>query len=211
MFTLPSMSQLASRFGQPESFAAGSWLRLRRQTIDHVLYLDTGSVLLGVEQESVLRHQLGQLTGPAWLDAAFALLGKSSCLDMQALGEGRLFVIPLEKFHQAVAEMPGAAQQLLKDLASAYCSQAELAVSRLAQDAEARCAQWLLHHATPHTEGGLRVILHSRKRLIAAQLGIAPETFSRVLRQLREHGLIAGRGNVIDLPQPGALKRLAVA
>ena len=49
-----------------------------------------------------------------------------------------------------------------------------------------------------------------RKRLIAAQLGIAPETFSRVLRQLREHGLIAGRGNVIDLPKPAALEVLAV-
>lgn len=210
MFNLPSMSQLASRFGQPESFASGAWLRLRRQSIDHVLYLDAGSVLLGVEQESVLRHQLGQLTGPAWLDAAFALLGKTSCLDMQAHSSGRLFAIPVETFHQAVAEMPATAQQLLKDLAGAYCSQTELAVSRLAQDAEARCAQWLLHHATQHTEGGLRVTLHSRKRLIAAQLGIAPETFSRVLRQLREHGLIAGRGNIIDLPQPGALQRLAL-
>jgi CRP-like cAMP-binding protein len=54
------------------------------------------------------------------------------------------------------------------------------------------------------------VTLHLRKRLIAAQLGIAPETFSRVLRQLREHGLIAGRGNVIDLPKPAALEILAV-
>ena len=62
----------------------------------------------------------------------------------------------------------------------------------------------------PHEAGGLRVTLHLRKRLIAAQLGIAPETFSRVLRQLREHGLIAGRGNVIDLPKPAALEVLAV-
>ena len=105
----------------------------------------------------------------------------------------------------------GTAQQLLKDLARAYCSQTELAVSRLAQDAEARCAQWLLHHAKEHAEGGLRVTLNARKRLIAAQLGIAPETFSRVLRQLREHGLIAGRGNVIDLPKPQALELLALS
>ena len=66
-----------------------------------------------------------------------------------------------------------------QDLARSYCLQTELAVSRLAQDAEARCAQWLLHHATEHAEGGLRVILNARKRLIAAQLGIAPETFAR--------------------------------
>jgi CRP-like cAMP-binding protein len=68
--------------------------------------------------------------------------------------------------------------------------------------------------AEPCEPGGngnaLHVTLKARKRLIAAQLGIAPETFSRVLRQLREHGLIAGRGNVIELPKPGALEVLAL-
>ena len=211
MFTMPSMSQVASSFGQPESFAPGSWLRLRRQPLTSVLYLESGSVLLGVEQGSSLRHQLGQDDGPAWLDAAFALQGRNSCLDMQAQSAGQLYASPVERFHKAVADMPVPAQQLLKDLARSYCLQTELAVSRLAQDAEARCAQWLLHHATEHAEGGLRVILNARKRLIAAQLGIAPETFSRVLRQLREHGLIAGRGNVIDLPKPQALEVLALA
>ena len=210
MFTMPSMSQVATSFGQPESFASGAWLRLRRQPLTSVLYLESGSVLLGVEQGASLRHQLGQVEGPAWLDAAFALQGRSSCMDMQAQTAGQLYAIPIERFHKAVADMPVPAQQLLKDLARAYCSQTELAVSRLAQDAEARCAQWLLHHAKQHTEGGLRVTLNARKRLIAAQLGIAPETFSRVLRQLREHGLIAGRGNIIDLPKPQALEVLAL-
>ena len=209
MFTMPSMSQVASSFGQPESFAPGSWLRLRRQPIASVLYLASGSVLLGVEQDSTLRHQLGQVEGPAWLDAAFALQGRNSCMDMQAQTAGQLYAIPLERFHKAIADMPQPAQQLLKDLARAYCSQTELAVSRLAQDAEARCAQWLLHHATQHAEGGLRVTLNARKRLIAAQLGIAPETFSRVLRHLREAGLVLGTGNVLNLPQPRALQSMA--
>lgn len=184
---------------------------MRRQTIDHVLYLERGTVLLGVEQESQLRHQMGHVQGPTWLDAAFVLQGGKSCIDMQAQTDGRLYAIPVETFREAVAELPAGAQQLLRDIAQAYCAQTELAVSRLAQDAEARCAQWLLHHAAPHSEGGLRVTLRARKRLIAAQLGIAPETFSRVLRQLREHGLIAGRGNVIDLPQPRALEILALS
>lgn len=211
MFTMPSMSQIASTLGQPESLPPGSWLRQRRQPTDSVLYLESGSVLQGVEQESSLRHQLGQIDGPAWLDAAFALQGRASCLDMQAHTAVKIHTIPLAKFQQSVAELPETAQHLLKDLAKAYCSQTELAVSRLAQDAEARCAQWLLHHARPHADGSsLRVTLSARKRLIAAQLGIAPETFSRVLRQLRDHGLIAGRGNVIDLPKPGALEVLAL-
>ncbi|MNU03234.1 transcriptional activator FtrB [compost metagenome] len=55
----------------------------------------------------------------------------------------------------------------------------------------------------------MSVTLHQRKRLIAAQLGIAPETFSRVMRHLREHGLVAGTGNVLRLPQPMALQSVA--
>ena len=211
MFTMPSMSQVASSFGQPESFAPGSWLRLRRQPLTSVLYLESGSVLLGVEQGSSLRHQLGQVEGPTWLDAAFALQERPSCLDMQAQTAGRIYIIPLARFLSSVAELAPAVQHVLKDLARAYCSQTELAVSRLAQDAEARCAQWLLNHASPGGNGNaLHVTLKARKRLIASQLGIAPETFSRVLRQLREHGLIAGRGNVIELPKPGALEVLAL-
>lgn len=54
------------------------------------------------------------------------------------------------------------------------------------------------------------VSLKERKRLIAAQLGIAPETFSRVLRQLREHGLIAGSGKLLNVLQPLALQSLAL-
>ncbi len=100
-------------------------------------------------------------------------------------------------------------QTLLHDLASGYRQQTDLAISRLVQDAEARCAQWLLQHAQHDANGALSVVLHQRKRTIAAQLGIAPETFSRVLRSLREHGLILGSGNVLKLPQPGALQVVA--
>jgi CRP-like cAMP-binding protein len=149
MFTMPSMSQIASTFGQPESFAPGSWLRQRRQPLDSVLYLESGSVMLGVGQDSAMRHQLGQVEGPTWLDAAFALQERPSCLDMQAQTAGRIYIIPLARFLSSVAELAPAVQHLLKDLARAYCSQTELAVSRLAQDAEARCAQWLLNHASP--------------------------------------------------------------
>ncbi|MFM7001601.1 MAG: helix-turn-helix domain-containing protein, partial [Limnohabitans sp.] len=46
---------------------------------------------------------------------------------------------------------------------------------------------------------------------IAAQLGIAPETFSRVLRHLRERQLISGGGRVLDLLNPEGLRQLADA
>jgi CRP-like cAMP-binding protein len=87
--------------------------------------------------------------------------------------------------------------------------QAEWAVSRLAKDAEARCAEWLLRHAKPTGLGATMVQLAQRKRAIAAELGMAPETLSRVLRNLRERSLIAGSGRTVQLVDTRGLATLA--
>ncbi|GAA3980609.1 hypothetical protein GCM10022279_00320 [Comamonas faecalis] len=194
-----------------EQAPAGEVLRERHRQPMSVLYLQGGRVLLGLREDGVMRHQLGSVQGPCWLDAATALLDRPSLVDMVAETRVQLRRIALDDFRQSVQALPEAGQELLRDMAAGYCQQTELAISRLAQDAEARCAQWLLRHAHNCEEGGLRVTLHLRKRMIAAQLGIAPETLSRVLRQLREHGLIVGTGNVLRLPQPRALQMLAGA
>ena len=205
MYPHPSLGP----FAEPEVVAAGEVLRQRHQQPATVLHLDSGRVLLGVREDGQMRHQLGVVQGPFWLDAAAALLGQPCAVDMVADTRVHLRRMPVEVFQRGVDALPPAVQGLVRSLASGYCRQTELAVSRLAQDAEARCAQWLLEHAQPDGDGALRVTLQQRKRLIAAQLGIAPETLSRVLRQLREHGLIAGTGSVLNLPRPQALQMVA--
>lgn len=205
MFLTPTFDPSA----HAEVAAPGGLLRTRNERADTVLHLDSGRVLLGVREGEQMRHQLGVVEGPAWLDAAPALLDQPCAVDMVADGVVHYRSVPRATFLRGFAVLPDSVQGLLRDMAAGYCQQTELAVSRLAQDAEARCAQWLLRHAHNDGSGALRVTLHQRKRMIAAQLGIAPETFSRVLRQLREHGLIAGTGNVLNLPQPRALQLVA--
>ena len=188
---------------------AGSLLCARNERATSVLHLDSGRVLLGVREGELLRHQLGTVEGPCWLDVAPALLGQPSVADLVADTTVQVRRVGRSELVRAVATLPQAVQDLVRDLAWSSNQQTELDVSRLAQDAEARCAQWLLRHAHHDGSGALRVTLHQRKRTIAAQLGIAPETFSRILRHLREHGLIAGTGNVLNLPQPRALEMVA--
>lgn len=205
MFLIPSFDPLA----QAEVVSAGQLLRQRGSRADSVLYLDSGCVVLGVRDEGQMRHQLGVVEGPAWLDAAFALTGRPCGVDMVTDSRVRLRRISLQAFQRCLDGLPDTVATLVRDMAHGYCQQTETAVSRLAQDAETRCAQWLLRHAQHADNGTMRVTLNQRKRTIAAQLGIAPETFSRVLRHLREHGLIAGTGNVLNLPQPSALQSVA--
>ena len=204
---LPNLSFHPS--AEVETAAPGEVLRQRHEQPQDVLHLLQGRVLLCVRSGDQIRQQLGVVEGPFWLDAASAMLGQPCVIDMVAETRVQLRRQSLEQFRIALDALPRTAQLLMHDLAVGYRQQTELAVSRLVQDAEARCAQWLLRHAQNDATGAMSVTLHQRKRLIAAQLGIAPETFSRVLRSLREHGLIHGSGNVLKLLQPRALQAVA--
>lgn len=191
--------------------AAGTQLQRRAQAPEHVLHLDHGRVTLGVMDNGVMTHQMGMVEGPTWLNAACAVLGSAPAVDAVADTAVQLRRVPMADFLASLRAVPSPALSLLRDLAQSHRQQAELAISRLAKDAEARCAEWLLRHAEPARDapGTLMVMLNQRKRLIAAQLGIAPETLSRVLRQLRERSLISGSGRVFNVVDLNGLRALA--
>jgi CRP-like cAMP-binding protein len=192
--------------------AAGTVLLHRGDAVDRIVHVMQGRVLLGVMVDGQMAHQLGVVEGPFWLEAASGLLGLPHAVDAVAETEVDLQFVSVADFVAEVQGLPEASQNLLMDMARSQRQQTEMAVSRQAKDADARCAEWLLRHAqTTDQSGSLAVKLTERKRNIAAQLGIAPETFSRVLRHLRERQLISGGGRVLGLPNPQALRELAGA
>lgn len=203
----------AISFVTPEAsqrLAPGTVLLRRGECTDQVLHLERGRVMLGLLDQRGLYHQLGVVEGPFWLEASSGLLGLPHAVDAVAETVVSLQSVALADFRNHVDRLPEPSRSLLSDLARAQRQQTELAISRLVKDADARCAEWLMQHAErdPSTNR-LQVSLHERKRSIATQLGIAPETFSRILRQLRERELISGRGRVLQLTNPDALRALA--
>ncbi|WP_298433079.1 Crp/Fnr family transcriptional regulator [Ottowia sp.] len=204
--------------GETTVHEAGSVLQRRGTVLTHVLHLDSGKVAVGLADQETMAHEhgtmahaMGSLDAPFWLNAGCAILHQRAVVDIVATTRVEVLRVPVASFEAGLKSLPTAAFDLLRDVALAHRHQAELAVSRLGKDAEARCAEWLLRHAEPAASqpGALAVFLRERKRQIAAQLGIAPETFSRVLRQLRERSLISGSGRVLNLIDPGGLKALA--
>jgi CRP-like cAMP-binding protein len=204
-----------------QSVSAGTALLRRSVPAGVAVFIESGRVALGIAAAEVLHpgtdqpvaqameHQLGVVEGPAWLEANAAVLNLPSAMDAMAETAVLLRRIPLREFRAALSGGSVAALAVLTDVARAHRQQTELAVSRLAKDAEARCAEWLLRHAESSDKGVCSVKLQLRKRLIAAQLGIAPETLSRVLRHLRERSLISGTGRIVNLVDPGGLRSLA--
>ncbi len=202
--SLPPLSELAA------AVAPGTVLLNRGDAVERIVHVLQGRVVLGVMVDGHMAHQLGVVEGPFWLEAASGLLALPHAVDAVAETEVHLQHVTVGDFVAEVKALPEASQTLLMDMARSQRQQTEMAVSRLAKDADARCAEWLLRHAEPvDLTGGLAVKLTERKRTIAAQLGIAPETFSRVLRHLRERQLISGGGRVLGLPNPQALRELA--
>ena len=192
------------------TLVAGTLLQQRAAPLDTVLYIESGRVRRGVVgADGAMEHQLGVVEGPGWLDATAAVLNLPGAVD--ALAETTVVVrrMPAKDFRSALCICSTAEHSELSDIARAHRQQTELAVSRLAKDAEARCAEWLLRHAESSEKGICSVHLLQRKRMIAAQLGIAPETFSRVLRHLRERSLISGSWRIVNLVDPGGLRTLA--
>ena len=191
--------------------ARGEFLLRRAVASPWVSYLESGRVTLGVMDGDAMEHQLGVAVAPCWLEATAAVLNLPSAVDAVAETEVCLRRVPVADFRRSLSDMPMPAQAVLHDVAMAHRQQTELAVSLQAKDAEARCAEWLLRHAVPGEHGALAVLLREHKRLIAHQLGIAPETFSRVLRHLREQSLISGSGRILNLIDPGGVRSVAGA
>jgi CRP-like cAMP-binding protein len=158
---------------------------------------------------TAMEHQLGVVEGPCWLEATSAVLNLPNAVDAIAETDVCLRRMAVAEFREILSDLPKPVQEVLHDVAMAHRQQTELAVSRLAKDAEARCAEWLLRHAKTGEKGVMAVQLQERKRSIAAQLGIAPETLSRVLRHLRERSMISGSGRLLNLVDPSGLKSLA--
>lgn len=206
-----------------QSVPPGAALLRRSALSGAVLFIESGRVALGIAAPRALsasanadsqvvqpmEHQLGLVEGPAWLEAHAAVLNLPHAVDAVAQTAVQMRCVPHDAFRAALGGGASAVLAVLTDVARAHRQQIELAVSRLSKDAEARCAEWLLAHSESSEKGVCSVKLQLRKRLIAAQLGIAPETLSRVLRHLRERRLISGSGRLVHLVDPGGLRSLA--
>ncbi len=153
------------------------------------------------------------VSAPAWLDASSAWRDGVHAHDVQAASDVLVLRLPRIAAEHLVRQHPELGLRLLRVLADQIDLLSQTTRDLLHKDAEARFAVWLVQrlpamsdHATVTT-----VVLSERKRDIAAQLGITPETLSRLLRSLTRKGLIEVVGYNVDVLDLPALRRLAEA
>jgi CRP-like cAMP-binding protein len=146
--------------------------------------------------------------GGEWIDAWTAWSGAPLVEGGIAESDCLVWELPLVDVDHVAGQHPGTLRALLALTATRVRRLTEEKHGLLSQDVLARCAQWLLD-ALPDSADGSTVVLSQRKRSIAAQIGATPETFSRMLRQLRERKAIDVEGYRIRVADPETLRKLA--
>ena len=188
--------------------ASGDWIFTHRTPARTLVLLLEGSASLGHSDGAAMAPER-VLHGPAWLDAASAWLpGTTHTLDARALGAVRVVDLPRLALQPLLVQRPALAPGFLAALAQDVQRLSLQTHELLHKDANSRLAAWLFRHLRGPQ---LLLQLNERKRDIAAQLGMSPETLSRQMRQLSRRGLIEVNGYQVRVLDSVGLQRLAQA
>lgn len=128
-----------------------------------------------------------------FLQRPYPLLG-------QFVEDGMLLHVSSEVIHQAIRNDPGFALHMLAGLSLRLHALVRDVERYSVENATQRVVNYLLQVCKPHQQGA-NVHLPVNKNLIASRLNLTPETFSRVLHQLSEEGLIEVNGRDILIRQ----------
>lgn len=194
----------------PRSLRAGEMAFTRRQRAHTLVAVLEGAVGLGLARDDEPFQLERTVRGPGWLDISSAWLGEMHAQDARALEDSCLLELPLEHMRGLLAREPQMLDRLLLALARAVHGLTCVTHDLMHKDAERRLAAWLLQHCEPAEAGAVQVSLKERKRDIAAQLAITPETLSRMMRQLNRKGVIEVQGYKVKVLDLASLRQLAL-
>jgi CRP-like cAMP-binding protein len=149
---------------------------------------------------------------PQWLDLSSAWLGAGYAQDARVVERATVLYLPVAPLNALLQREPALQLGLTQALARQVHRLTAATQELMHKGAEKRLAAWLLqHHRQSAVNGSALVHLSERKRDIAAQLAIAPETLSRRMRELKRKGLIEVQGYRVQLLDLPALQREAAA
>ena len=198
---------------QVRTMAADQSVLSRSNPASMLVALRQGEVALGFRTCDGTFRTERIVRGPAWLDLSSAWLAGPHAMDAQALGPATLFEVPCGALEACLGEHPGLAHRLIQGLAREVQALAVNTHELMHKDAPARLAQWLYQRCEPlaGVAGQAMVKLSDRKRDVASQLAITPETLSRLMRSFTRQGVIEVSGYNVRVIDPAALGRLAQA
>lgn len=195
--------------GSVRRIAPGAMVFDRQDLATALVLVHSGDVALGYRGADGVFRIERPVRGPAWLDQSSAWLGQHHAMDARATSEALVIEMPCDAVQAQLAQCPNLAQAFVASLAREVQSLSINTHELMHKDAPARFAAWLLHKQQAAGEVSGLVRLAERKRDIASQLAITPETLSRLMRSLTRQGLISVAGYSVQVLDGEALRRVA--
>ena len=210
---VPELMEQLLLLSNPRDIAAGRLVLSRQQAARGLSVLVQGDVGFGVLIPDAPFHPERSVRGPSWLDISSVWLGRTHAQDALAFSDARIVTVSHNAYQTLMIRYPELARRTVMGLAGQVVALTEATHDLMHKDADARLAAWLLQRCIPDdaAPNQSRVVLQERKRDIASQLAITPETLSRLLRQLSSDGLIDVHGYTIGVLDPQRLRARAEA
>lgn len=207
----PAEADLLDTLAKTHVVRQGERVLDRTQQSRSLVALCEGEVALGFRTADGTFRTERIVRGAAWLDLSAAWLDEPPAMDAIANTLSTVVELPCEVLQARLVQQPALAFRLIASLARQVQALAVNTHELMHKDAPARLAQWLRMRC--ELEAGepavATVHLHERKRDVASQLAITPETLSRLMRSFTQQGVIEVAGYTVRVLDLSALERLA--
>lgn len=196
---------------RPRFVPQGGIVFTQQEPARSLVFVREGDAALGHCSADGQFHIERPVRGPGWLDQSSAWVDTTHAIDARAVTPLVVVELPREDVQGLLATQPVLARRLIASLAREVHSLTVNTHGLMHKDAPARFAQWLVERCQPLAEAPQRgvVKLCERKRDIASQLAITPETLSRLMRSLTRQGLINVAGYTVHVADVEGLRRIS--
>jgi CRP-like cAMP-binding protein len=171
---------------------------------DHVYLVLSGKVQLYRGPKPGKHAVLGVMQPGMAFAVGDVIAGERLSATAEAVGKTRVLMIPAIPFVAAVESDKTFALSLLKQLSRDLHQVTDQIECIQLKPTAQRLAEFLLR-LTPKTNGPSEIILPFEKALIAAYLGMEPESLSRAFKDLRALGVM-NRGRKTEIRDGGKLR-----
>lgn len=186
----PQLAELA-RHARTQHVSRGALIAHRGDKLQGLLAVAYGMVKLSLRgdagEEKVIR-----LVGPGEVfGEPAAFLETPMPLDAIALGDSLLVILPAASVNALIERDPHFARSVIASLSARMNAMVADMEATTLHGALERVASYLESLADPEAPSTVMVRLPATKTVIAARLGVTKETFSRLLRELVQRGLVS--------------------
>jgi CRP/FNR family transcriptional regulator, dissimilatory nitrate respiration regulator len=207
----PHLAEKLLMLSSVRKAGAGQQVLSSQAVAQSLIVLVQGDVGLGLWAPPAAFRIERSLHGPAWLDATSAWLNCAPRLDGVASGAALLVHVSRSAYQTLMEQYPGLARLTIISLARQAHAAAGVLHDLMQKDAQTRLAGWLLQRCPVPAQSLLtpQIQLRERKRDIASQLAVTPETLSRLLKQFSDEGLLEVHGYAVTVRDLAGLQARA--